>query len=181
MDKFIIRFFVEIAIFAIEKNTLKMKKSEGKKMQIFTLSLQNDKVMLLTDFNGGYTYDVPIGIKQVMDFFGNDIPNPAQLENAINQVEDAIMPLHKILPQGYQLNSKCLDVEVVAHTFKSDMKKPFTMTQQDVETIFTRVGFIISGRPASTDNLPLTPRFAAVLLLLREVMHHLCFDDVTLV
>jgi len=49
-----------------------------------------------------------------------------------------------------------------------------------MEQLFSRLAAIVSGRPASTDVLPTDNKFAATLLVLREVMHHLGFMDVTI-
>jgi hypothetical protein len=48
-----------------------------------------------------------------------------------------------------------------------------------MEQVFGRLAAIISGRPANQDILPITNTFVATLLILREVMHHLGFMNIT--
>jgi hypothetical protein len=49
-----------------------------------------------------------------------------------------------------------------------------------VERVFNRLAAVAQGRPAAHEGLPEDPAFAARLLVLRELMHHMPFAAVTL-
>jgi hypothetical protein len=46
--------------------------------------------------------------------------------------------------------------------------------------MFDRMAAISMGRPAGQDTLPAGAAFRATLLILREFMHHLQFQSITL-
>lgn len=49
------------------------------------------------------THQLPLSLNQVVQMFGQRMPNALQLENAIAEVEDAIMPAGKLLPHTAQV------------------------------------------------------------------------------
>jgi len=120
-------------------------------------------------------------VKTSHDFFKHVPPTPGEVEYAIMEVEDEVMPLHKLLVPNTNL-----------YTFDSAVKKTavlgavvetgaaITFERADMENVFYRLAAIISGRPASQDVLPAENTFAASLLILREVMHHLAFKNITI-
>jgi exopolyphosphatase/pppGpp-phosphohydrolase len=115
------------------------------------------------------------------DFFKQFPPAPGEVENAIQVVEDEVMPLHKLLiPNSnlYTLDEKIREIAVLA-VFK-EYKPGMILERTDMERVFNRLAAIISGRPASQDVLPTATTFASTILILREVMHHLGFPDITL-
>jgi len=118
--------------------------------------------------------------KTAGDFFKYFPPTLAEIENAIQVVEDEVMPLHRLLittPDLYTLDESIQDIARL--TVFSEVQQGLTLTRTDVEQVFNRLAAIISGRPASQDVLPTTNSFAATLLILREVMHHLGFMNIT--
>jgi len=114
------------------------------------------------------------------DFFKHNPPTPAEVENAIQVVEDEIMSLHRLLiatPDLYTLDESVY--EIAKLTVSTGSEKKIILSRPDMEQVFNRLAAIISGRPASQDVLPTTNSFAATLLILREVMHHLGFMNIT--
>jgi len=119
--------------------------------------------------------------KTACEYFKHNPPTPAEVENAIMVVEDEVMPLHKLLiPKSnlYTLDGNISEIARLA-AFK-EYKPGMILARADMELVFTRLAAIISGRPASQDVLPTTNSFASTLLILREVMHHLAFFDITI-
>lgn len=119
--------------------------------------------------------------KTAREFFRHNPPTAGEVENAIQVVEDEVMPLHKLLAPDSHLYTRDASIgEVAAQTVFTESGQGMTLARADMEHVFNRLAAIISGRPASQDVLPTTNSFAATLLILREVMHHLGFRDVTI-
>ncbi|MDD4971642.1 MAG: hypothetical protein PHT07_19625 [Paludibacter sp.] len=119
--------------------------------------------------------------KTALDFFKQFPPTPGEVENAIQVVEDEVMPLHKLLVPAsnlYSLDEKILDIAQLSVSVES--KQGVILARTDMEFVFNRLAAIISGRPASQDVLPTANTFASTILILREVVHHLGFHDITI-
>lgn len=120
-------------------------------------------------------------VKTVRDFFRHNPPTPAEVESAIQVVEDEVMPLHKLIPSGCGLYTQDAGVmEVARQIVFTSHADGVVLERADMEQVFGRLAAIISGRPANQDILPATNTFAATLLILREVMHHLGFMNITI-
>jgi len=119
-------------------------------------------------------------VRTAHDYFTHNPPTPGEVENAIQVVEDEVMPLHKLLiPKSnlYTLDGNISEIARLA-AFK-EYTPGMILARTDLELLFSRLAAIITGRPASQDVLPTTNSFASTLLILREVMHHLAFLDIT--
>jgi len=123
-----------------------------------------------------------IGADKTADgYFYHNPPTPGEIENAIMVVEDEVMPLHKLLipnSQLYTLDMTVMEIALLAAFKDSDQGK--ILARADMELVFNRLAAIITGRPASSDVLPTVNSFASTLLILREVMHHLGFMQITI-
>ncbi|MES2415760.1 MAG: hypothetical protein V4614_18355 [Pseudomonadota bacterium] len=111
--------------------------------------------------------------------FRNQIPTPLELEEAINGVEDAVMPLARTLPRG----SVLVTCDGLARELAALLRLPAPgdaeLTLQDVEHVFSQLAAVAQGRPLASSGLPADPAFAGYLVILREFMHHLGFERVT--
>jgi hypothetical protein len=54
------------------------------------------------------------------------------------------------------------------------------MSLEQVEQLFNQLAARSQGRPASQTDIPDDLRFSAALLILREFMHHLQFQRITI-
>jgi exopolyphosphatase/pppGpp-phosphohydrolase len=120
--------------------------------------------------------------KTARDFFNRFPPTPGEVENAINFVEDELMPVFKLLTPGsgiYSTDKKIREIFQYAG-FKKNQDE-FILTRVSMESIFSRLAAIITGLPASQDELPASTAFAATLLILREVMHHFGFIEISFI
>lgn len=120
---------------------------------------------------------IPFGYRNVASlFFMHNPPTESEIEMAINNVEDSLMPLvDKIRP----LNAQLVTFDVTAQDIGTYAKaQPTSITVAEVEDVFSRLALIIGGRPFSTDVIPSDNGFIAYELLLREVMHHLGFGTI---
>lgn len=97
-------------------------------------------------------------------------PTPLELENAIASVEDVVMPLAKILPSGAGFFVSGAQVQAVLPARSLELAL--------VEEHFNTLVAFSQGRPYDSSDLRTQPGGAALLLILRECMHHLGFSGV---
>ncbi|OYU43687.1 MAG: hypothetical protein CFE44_17030 [Burkholderiales bacterium PBB4] len=114
--------------------------------------------------------------KIVVQAFRQGPPNAAQLESAINLVEDAIMAtgLHAI-PRG----TLVADVDAL-HEALGVVNAPAQLSLAQVEQRYQDIAMPAQRFP-STPVLDLAPQLLATLILVRECMHHLGFAELVLV
>lgn len=140
-----------------------------------TLIIQEDKI------NGVKTEKaLPIGTVSVSrKYFKQDLPTPSELEVAITDVEDELMLYLKSMITGTELFASNETLKEIATYVLPVSTEKNKITATDVEIIFGRLGAIISGRPASTDVLPMDSAFIVRVLILREILAHLKFKYIT--
>ncbi len=114
-------------------------------------------------------------------FFRHYPPTTGEVEEAIQNVEDEVMTLSKLLPFGSSLYTSDQGIrEIVLLADRSpEHAERVVLARTDMEQVFGRLAAIVFGRPVHSDHLPATGSFAARLLILREVMFHLKFMDIT--
>jgi exopolyphosphatase/pppGpp-phosphohydrolase len=117
-------------------------------------------------------------LRTAREHFHHVPPSALELEDAIQAVEDAIMPLWQALPRGGSLY--CSDGLLREMAVLSGSATATQLSLDEVEHLFGRMTAISLGRPASQDVLRGGGDLAAALLILREFMHHLKFDAIHL-
>ena len=129
------------------------------------------------------THQLPLSLSQVVQMFGQRMPNALQLENAIAEVEDAIMPAGKLLPPTAQvlLTTEPLLLQLIqSATGQATAPPPAQSTTQPttqsaareaLETLFSALAQQAQNG-ATARQMPQNPEAAAALLILRECMHH---------
>lgn len=105
-------------------------------------------------------------------------PTPGELELAIADVEDVLMPAIPRLREATSLVTT--DAESVALARSSGMPAADTVELDlaAVERLFNRLVNVANGSPAAHEGLPERGTFAANLLILRELMHHAGYASV---
>lgn len=101
-------------------------------------------------------------------------PGGAALEQAIQQVEDALMPAIPALRDRPATLLECAD-PVLAPLLPAAGRDPLaaaTLSIAEVENVFDRLARVAAGVPARSLGLPGQPRFAAALVVVRELLHH---------
>ena len=125
---------------------------------------------------------LPVGIDALATrWLRGDPPTPLQIEQAIEAVEDAVMPARARLPAALALATQDPAVHALAalHTGAPD---PVGWLGIDaVEALFERLAARAAGRPAIQDALPVDGRSAARLLILRELLHHWGLPGIALI
>ena len=112
-------------------------------------------------------------------FFKNGRLNAAQLERAIEWTEDRIQAAHIHVPEGTQLFTRDADVHALAKASGVTASSPLLHVDA-VEQIFSRLVMQSTGQVAPQNALPVTARFFATVVFVRELMHHLHFPHIQL-
>ncbi len=102
-------------------------------------------------------------------------PQPSALEQAIQCVEDVLMPAIPALRHPAPVLLECAD-PVLAPLWAASGRVPgtvVTLSIADVENVFERLARVAAGVPAHSLGLPAQPRFAAALVVVRELLHHI--------
>jgi len=116
----------------------------------------------------------------VTDFFQHNPPAPIEIEEAIMVVEDEVTRARELAARHPSLYSTDEVIHDIASTAGCPHEPTILLTMEQVEWLFDQLAARSEGRLSSQVQVPDDPRFAATLLILREFMHHLRFDSVTL-
>ncbi|KQN49171.1 hypothetical protein ASE93_04515 [Serratia sp. Leaf50] len=113
-------------------------------------------------------------------YFRHQPPAPAEMETAIMVVEDEIARLRHDIAPGARLYSEDNDIRAIARLAGVAENEEMSLSVEAVERTFDRLALVINGRPASFEGIPDGNDFAATLLILREFMHHLQFNEIVI-
>lgn len=118
----------------------------------------------------------PLGAERTArEQFKTSPPTPLAMENAIQVVEDVVMPLRALIARDALLFSTDATVREIALLSGVAPAEPMHLSLEAMERCFNRLSAVAQGSPAAYQGLPESNRFAATLLILREFMHHLQF------
>ena len=118
--------------------------------------------------------------KTGMESFHHAPPTPAEIENAINVVEDEVTRAHKMTGTGSILCTTDDSIREIAHLAGVPDQPEMRLNRDAMESLFTRLAALSTGRPAAKDNLRVDSSFSAALLILREFMFHLGFTFINI-
>lgn len=104
----------------------------------------------------------------------HDPPTPAELEQAIDIVEDALMATHL----AHAVRGELLTSDALIRSMPGLHDDGSHLMRDEVEALFQRMASVSLGNPGALGNLPAGNRACAALLLLRECMHHLGYAAV---
>lgn len=121
-----------------------------------------------------------IGSQAIADDYFKHLPATAlELENAIVVVEDEIARTRSMLPSDVALHTADTALGEIARLAGVTENATMVVSRDAVEQTFERLAAVALGRPAARSGLPTDNEFAARLLILRELMHHLQFSTIT--
>jgi hypothetical protein len=101
-------------------------------------------------------------------------PTPLELERAIMVVEDELMRIAPQIPPGVQLTLR-------SRPSLAELLGDNELSRDLVEQAFGQLAAMAEGDPLATSQLPRDADFAAVLLIVREWLHHLASESVLIV
>ena len=102
-------------------------------------------------------------------------PRPLEIEQAIELVEDAVMPARAHLPDAFGLQVEDALLREMAGDDAPDEPSVAAsgwLSIQAVEDLFSRLVALSEGRPVTQDALPTDAAHAARLVIVREILHH---------
>lgn len=107
-----------------------------------------------------------------MRLFRHDPPTPGAIERAIDEVEDGLAAtgLKQAMRGDLQVDNPVL-FELLGMRLSGER-----MTREQVEARFQRLASMSLGYPPAKGDPPSDPLAAALLLILRECMHHLGYE-----
>ena len=114
------------------------------------------------------------------DIFRHDPPTPAELEAAIDVVEDQVMTAVDIVTAGSSLVVLGSFAAQIAQACGADGPGSATVDLETIEGLFQRLASESLGNPAARRGLPAGNAFVAGVLILREFMHHHGFGSITI-
>lgn len=117
--------------------------------------------------------------KTAKEYFKHLPPTPGEMENAIAAVEDEVARARTVIPAGSALYTTDAAIREIALISGIPAGAELILGRDAMERTFGRLAAVMPGRPASQEGLPAGAAFAATLLILREVMHHLQFSAIT--
>ncbi|KRG75085.1 hypothetical protein ABB30_12930 [Stenotrophomonas ginsengisoli] len=141
------------------------------------LSLTLDQALAVHDAQGQLLLRLPLPVPAQ----GRFPPTPAQLEQAIAHIEDALMrQLPALAGRPGPLHSH----SAASNALREPAGLPFDgvqwLSRQSLEALFNRLADAANGAPLRQLGLPEDRLFAAHLTALRELLHHADLDGVWL-
>ena len=142
--------------------------------------------LLISEGEGGHPQPVfhhmDVGIDLLATrTFKQQMPTEAQLEHGIMLVEDAAMPMARLIPPSnvfvtrdpylLEVGQQALGVRDVATAWKASGRLPM-LSREAVEGQFDMLARQAVHPHLPLGDLPQSPRWAAALLFLREILHH---------
>lgn len=113
----------------------------------------------------------------VQTFFKSALPTEAETEYAINFIEDELMSNKELLNNEEQL---ICEQNHYTNLFRKNGLEQSVLTRREVEDLFANYAYVIMGGRAMEKSVEIRSHDFALLLLLREIMHHLNFETITL-
>jgi exopolyphosphatase/pppGpp-phosphohydrolase len=123
---------------------------------------------------------IPIGtVNTGRGLFRHGLPDPLEIEHAIEAIEDALSRIHSAVPAGAALHTADPLIGRIANVAGATVGPETVLGRELVELAFNRLAGMAARRSLAQDGFPADMEFAAALLILREFMHHLQFESIT--
>ena len=148
-----------------------------------TLQLGADTSTILCTDSGRVVLqqDLPLGTASLArQWMRHTPPTPLDIEHAIEQTEDVVMPLAAKLARTEQLQLSGSGAELILQGVGAPPDAVLRWNLDEVEDLFNRIAMVSQGRPSGQEALPTAPEFYAAMVIVRECLHHLRFGGVVL-
>ncbi len=142
------------------------------------------KSIILSSNDGLVTEKLPLGYDDIVEkCFVDFPPNYSQVDDAINLTEEVLEKYQD--KWGNEKTLFCKDIiakEVIDLAYNTlETEEQIKAPAKEIEHVFNRFADIVKGLPASMDVIPDRLSFSAYLLILREVLHHMHFDELVII
>lgn len=148
-----------------------------------TLQLGTDSSTVLCTEDGRVVLqqDLPLGTASLArQWMRHTPPTPLDIEYAIEQTEDVVMPLASKLVRTNLLQLRGSGAALILQGVGARSDETLRWSLEEVEDLFNRIAMVSQGRPMGHEALPTAPEFYAAMMILRECLHHLRFGEVVL-
>jgi hypothetical protein len=126
----------------------------------------------------GGTGALPVSAEVVASrYFRSEVPSEAEVEDAINAIEDRIMENPGLRTPGAWLVT---DDPRLGSLLGQQFPQP-RVSRDEVEGLFTRYALQSMGRSSVYDTLTVDKLDYALLLIVREILHHYDFEGIEVV
>lgn len=119
--------------------------------------------------------------REVLERIRHEPATAGELESAISDIEDHLMPALRRLPAHRRLVTSEPEVRRIAKLLKSGDALAARLEPAEIEQLFNRLVDVAHGMPAAALGIPTDRSFAATVLIVREILHHGDFASVELV
>ncbi len=146
---------------------------------ILELGAESSSVLCTEDARVVLQQTLPLGTASLArQWMRHTPPTPLDIEHAIEQTEDVVMPLAAKLVRMEQLRLSGSGAALILQGVGAAPDAALQWSLDAVEEIFNRIAMVSQGRPIEHEALPTEPEFYAAMVILRECLHHLRFDGV---
>ncbi len=122
--------------------------------------------------------ELPLGYEAISSkFFKSSMLTEAETEYAINYIEDHLMSNKEFINHQETLESKS---KSIADVLSKNGLLQGEHSRKTIEDLFNNYARIVMGTPSTLMDIEITKDDFATLLVLREVMHHLNFESISI-
>lgn len=162
-------------------STIKFSVSAGISITVLHIGMEQTGLAAGSGSDPEATLVLEIGLqKTAREYFKRAPPAPDEMENAITAVEDEVVRARAMMKNRSKLFTMDAAIREIALIAGVPENAEMVLSLDNVERSFERLAAVTLGRPALREGLPTSTTFAAALLILRELMHHLKFQSITL-
>lgn len=111
----------------------------------------------------------------IHDHIRHETPSEAEIEYTITEIEEKLMADPALRNPGECLISSDL---LIAEALQKNSSQSETFTTQQVEEVFTEYALLSMGRSPVLSRVEMDQHKYIGILILREIMHHLYYDEV---
>lgn len=145
------------------------------------LGAETSTLVCIEDGRVVLQHSLPLGTASLArQWMRHTPPTPLDMEHAIEQTEDVVMPLASKLVRTDQLLLRGSGAALILQAVGAKPDEALQWNLDDVEVLFNRIAMVSQGRPSGQEALPTAPEFYAAMVILRECLHHLRFGEVVL-
>ena len=143
------------------------------------LGAETSTLVCIEDGRVVLQHSLPLGTASLArQWMRHTPPTPLDMEHAIEQTEDVVMPLASKLVRTDQLLMRGSGAALILQAVGAKPDEALLWGLDEVEVFFNRIAMVSQGRPSGQEALPTAPEFYAAMVILRECLHHLRFGAV---
>ena len=163
----------------LDEHLLSSQSADGAPVSLLHIDAASTSIVTFDKNGDTVIVELDAGFESLSSrFFHHTPPTPDEVEYAINLVEDELTAAYRVIRPGSVLVTHDPFVQTIAGFAGLDSSAGFVLSRTAAEEVFTRFAKLSMGSFTEMDRSLVDGVFYAKLLILREVQHHLGFDDV---